>query len=110
MTLGATLDSRTRDNRAPDVSALVQGLGKTYASGTIALHDLSFSVAEGEVFGLLGPNGAGKSTSIGILTTLVRPTAGDAFIDGIDVRRDPLGVRRRRFAASRTQEAPSIDG
>src|SRR5438309_11357824 len=95
MTLGATLESPTRDDRAPHVSAFVQGLGKTYASGRIALHDLSLSVAEGELFGLLGPNGAGKSTSIGILTTLVRPTSGTAFVDGIDVRTDPLGVRRR---------------
>src|ERR1700722_17859231 len=95
MTLGATLDSSARNGSAPHQAVHVHGLGKTYASGTIALSDLSFSVAEGEVFGLLGPNGAGKSTSIGILTTMVRPTAGAAFIDGIDVRRDPLAVRRR---------------
>ena len=71
------------------------GLGKTYPSGTVALRDLTLVVEEREIFGLLGPNGAGKSTSIGILTTLVRPTSGNAFVDGIDVRSDPLGVRRR---------------
>jgi len=92
----AALDTPPRNqNVAPPPAAQVRGLGKTYPSGTVALRDLSLSVAEGEVFGLLGPNGAGKSTSIGILTTLVRPTAGDAFVDGVDVRRDPLAVRRR---------------
>ena len=73
----------------------VRGLSKTYPNGTVALRDLTLSVGEGEVFGLLGPNGAGKTTSIGILTTLVRPTAGTAHVGGVDVQRDPLGARRR---------------
>ena len=95
MTVNQTLERviRKHDTRAP--AAEVFGLGKTYPSGTVALRELSLSVGDREIFGLLGPNGAGKSTSIGILTTLVRPTAGSAFVDGIDVRRDPLGVRRR---------------
>ena len=76
-------------------AAEVYGLGKMYSSGAVALRDLTLQVGEREVFGLLGPNGAGKSTSIGILTTLVRPTAGSAFVDGLDVRREPLAVRRR---------------
>ena len=71
------------------------GLSKTYPNGTVALHDLTLSVAEGEVFGLLGPNGAGKTTTIGILTTLVRPTAGAAYVAGVDVDRDPLAARAR---------------
>ena len=49
----------------------------------------------GEFFGLLGPNGAGKTTTIGILTTRVLPTGGAARIDGIDVARDPVAVKRR---------------
>jgi ABC-2 type transport system ATP-binding protein len=73
----------------------VRGLSKTYPNGTVALRDLTLSVSEGEVFGLLGPNGAGKTTSIGILTTLVRPTAGTAHVGGVDVQRDPLGARSR---------------
>jgi ABC-2 type transport system ATP-binding protein len=60
-----------------------------------ALEGISFEVARGEFFGLLGPNGAGKTTTIGILTTRVLPTAGVAQIEGIDVARDPVSVKRR---------------
>ncbi len=58
-----------------------------------AVDRVSFEVRRGEVFGLLGPNGAGKTTTVGILTTLVRPTAGMARVGGIDVRTDPMRVR-----------------
>jgi len=60
-----------------------------------ALDGISFEVARGEFFGLLGPNGAGKTTTIGILTTRVLPTQGVAQIEGIDVARDPVSVKRR---------------
>jgi ABC-2 type transport system ATP-binding protein len=60
-----------------------------------AVDGISFSVPRGEFFGLLGPNGAGKTTTIGILTTRVRPTGGVASIEGIDVARDPVAVKRR---------------
>lgn len=60
-----------------------------------ALAGVSLAVGEGEVFGLLGPNGAGKTTAIGVLTTRIRPTGGQAFVDGIDVVADPDGVKRR---------------
>jgi ABC-2 type transport system ATP-binding protein len=60
-----------------------------------ALDGISFEVSQGEFFGLLGPNGAGKTTTIGILTTRVLPTAGVAQIEGIDVARDPVSVKRR---------------
>jgi ABC-2 type transport system ATP-binding protein len=65
---------------------------------TVAVDDVSLTVPEGELFGLLGPNGAGKSTLINMLCTLLRPTAGEAAVDGHDVRtemgavRDSIGV------------------
>ena len=60
------------------------GLQKSFA-GKIALDDVSFHVAKGEIFGLLGHNGAGKSTSLGIILGMVMPDRGDVTIDGISV-------------------------
>ncbi|MCI0491504.1 MAG: ABC transporter ATP-binding protein [Planctomycetes bacterium] len=62
---------------------------------THAVHDVSFEVYAGEVFGYIGPNGAGKTTSMRILATLDEPTAGDALVDGFSVVEDPDRVRRR---------------
>jgi ABC-2 type transport system ATP-binding protein len=59
-----------------------------------AVRDVSFSVANGEVFGFLGPNGAGKTTTIHMLCTLLTPTSGTATINGFDVVADPRAVRR----------------
>jgi len=58
-----------------------------------AVDDISFEVHRGEIFGLLGPNGAGKSTLIRILTTLLRPTSGTAFLDEYELGRDPEKIR-----------------
>jgi ABC-2 type transport system ATP-binding protein len=74
---------------------VAEDLTKTYADGTEAVRGISLRVAPGEAFGLLGPNGAGKSTTIGILGTLVRPTAGRARVAGFDVVADATEVRRR---------------
>jgi ABC-2 type transport system ATP-binding protein len=57
-------------------------------NGRKAVQDISFTVAEGEIFGLLGPNGAGKTTTIRMLTGQLRPTAGEARVAGYDVVRD----------------------
>lgn len=73
----------------------VKDVEKTYPNGTQAVRGVSFEVARGERFGLLGPNGAGKSTLIGILGTLVRPTKGRALVDGLDVTKRSLEVRKR---------------
>jgi ABC-2 type transport system ATP-binding protein len=63
--------------------------------GTLdVLKDVSFEVAQGEIFGFIGPNGAGKTTTICIMATLLEPTAGRVEIDGIDVTVDPDRVRR----------------
>ena len=81
-----------------DVAIRVDNLVKVYRrSGveTRAVDDLSFAVRRGAIFGLLGPNGAGKTTTLRILTTLARPTAGQATVLGHDVVRAPLEVRRR---------------
>ncbi|WP_038058676.1 ATP-binding cassette domain-containing protein [Thermus amyloliquefaciens] len=72
----------------------VARLSKAYGQ-RLAVADLSFRVAPGEVYALLGPNGAGKTTTLRILSTLVRPTGGSAQVAGFDVVRDPLEVRRR---------------
>ncbi len=75
---------------AVEVRELVKRYPKAQAD---AVDRLSFAVARGEIFGLLGPNGAGKSTTIGVLTTRVRPTAGQALIAGLDVSAAPRTVR-----------------
>jgi daunorubicin resistance ABC transporter ATP-binding subunit len=59
-----------------------------------ALDDVNLEVAPGTVFGLLGPNGAGKTTAVKILATLLPPSDGRAFVQGIDVEADPGRVRR----------------
>jgi ABC-2 type transport system ATP-binding protein len=61
----------------------------------VAVNDVSFDVRAGEIFGFLGSNGAGKSTTIRMLCGLLQPTSGAATVGGIDVVRDPEGVKRR---------------
>jgi ABC-2 type transport system ATP-binding protein len=61
----------------------------------VAVDRLTFEVAQGEVFGFLGSNGAGKSTTIRMLCGLLKPTSGMATVGGVDVGRDPEGVKRR---------------
>jgi ABC-2 type transport system ATP-binding protein len=61
----------------------------------VAVDRVSLDVTEGEIFGFLGSNGAGKSTTIRMLCGLLKPTSGSAAVGGIDVTRDPEGVKRR---------------
>ena len=72
---------------------VVDGLGKRFGS-LDAVHDLSFTVGDGEIFGLLGPNGAGKTTTVRMLAGLVAPTAGTATLNGHDLARETEPVRR----------------
>ena len=79
-------------------AVLAEGLVKRFdgKQGTVeAVRGVDLEVQPGEVFGFLGPNGAGKSTTVRMLTTLLTITAGRAAIAGVDVARDPDGVRRR---------------
>ncbi|MCA5892236.1 ATP-binding cassette domain-containing protein [Isoptericola sp. NEAU-Y5] len=71
-----------------------EGLVKRFGS-TTALDGVDLHAARGSVLGVLGPNGAGKTTAIRILTTLLRPDAGRVVVDGLDVTRRAVDVRRR---------------
>jgi len=71
-----------------------EGLTKVYPGDVLAVDSLDLSVRRGEIFGLLGPNGAGKSTTAGMLTTRVMPTAGRAFVGGVDVVAHPARAKK----------------
>jgi ABC-2 type transport system ATP-binding protein len=71
----------------------VQSITKKFGDFT-AVDNVTFSVAAGEIFGFLGPNGAGKTTLIRMLTTLLKPTSGDAWVADVEVVKDPEAVRR----------------
>src|SRR6478735_1010647 len=81
------------------------GLRKTYDSGgkkLDAVDGLDLTVERGEFFGLLGPNGAGKSTTIGMLTTRILPTEGQAFVGEVDVVKDSSGAKLLLGVVSQT--------
>jgi ABC-2 type transport system ATP-binding protein len=79
-------------SRAPVIVA--KGLTRRFGDFTAA-EDISFEVSPGEIFGLLGPNGAGKSTTFRMLCGLLKPSAGEGRVAGIDLRRDTAGARNR---------------
>jgi ABC-2 type transport system ATP-binding protein len=80
-------------NEAGPAAIRTEALSKRFGDVT-AVDALTFEVGPGEVFGLLGPNGAGKSTTIKMLTTLLPPTSGRAWVAGYDVRIEAARVRR----------------
>src|SRR5256885_11946218 len=102
MTLGVrTQDLRKVYSSTPPLGAAGGFIARADAKGVTqpkaqipALDGLSLEILPGEVFGLLGPNGAGKSTTVGILTTRVRPTGGQAWIGEHDVWKEQVAVKR----------------
>ena len=72
----------------------VEKLSKRYTE-VLAANEVSFEVNKGEIFALIGPNGAGKTTTIRMISTLIQPTSGDAFVEGYSVVREPARVRER---------------
>lgn len=94
---------------APSGPPAIRAVDVAKRYGTVqALHDLTFDVRPGELFGLVGPDGAGKTTFLRLLACLLRPDGGHAEVDGVDVTEDPAEVKRRigymsqRFSLSGT--------
>ena len=84
----------------------VSHLVKTFGAFT-AVNDVSFDVAEGEIFAFLGPNGAGKTTTIKMLTTMLKPTSGEMELDGLNPL-EKQNEARQRFGI--VFQDPSLDG
>ena len=66
-----------------------------YYGQTCAVDNLNFEIPKGQILGLLGPNGAGKTTTLRILTGYLQPTSGTILVEGVDVRENPLEVKKR---------------
>ena len=110
-----TLDLRKVFTSPPPLASGGGGFAPTFGRGKgkkqpkpeiVALDGLSLEILPGEIFGLLGPNGAGKSTTVGILTTRVRPTSGQAWIGEHDVWMEQVVVKR---LIGVVQQRPNLD-
>ena len=99
-------DNLVQHTKTSAAGVTAHGLGKRF-DDLWALRDLDLDVPPGTILGLLGHNGAGKTTAIRILTTLSKPTTGQATVAGFDVAHDAAAVRRRIGVAS--QQA-TVDG
>jgi ABC-2 type transport system ATP-binding protein len=103
MPVGLRTDQLRKIYTSPPPAAAGRAVGLMTAQGPmraakqkleiVALDGITLEIAPGEIFGLLGPNGAGKSTTVGILTTRVRPTSGEAWVGPHDVRRERVAVK-----------------
>src|SRR5688572_10797523 len=76
------------------MSVRVHNLLKTYGSQK-AVHEISFTIEQGEIVGFLGPNGAGKSTTMKMITGYLEPDSGEIVVNGIDARKQPLEVKKK---------------
>jgi ABC-2 type transport system ATP-binding protein len=86
---------RLKPSRKEKREARRKGKEEPRTQELVALDHVDMEVHQGEIFGLLGPNGAGKTTLIKILTTLLSPTSGKAWVDGLDVENQAAEIRRR---------------
>ena len=73
----------------------ITGLTKTYPGGKKALTDVNLSSADGEIFGFIGHNGAGKTTTLRMIATLIKPEAGEIYVDDTSVMADAVTVRNK---------------
>lgn len=74
----------------------LDGVGKRYPDGTVAVGSLDLAVDRGELVALVGPSGCGKTTTLKMVNRLVEPTSGRIYLDGADISRtDPVQLRRR---------------
>ena len=76
------------------ITLKVDKLTKIYTQEKAA-NQVEFQVNSGEIFALIGPNGAGKTTTLRMIATLIKPTEGDAYVDGISVEKEPAKVREK---------------
>ena len=81
-------------NNSKQIMIEAKGVSKYYGS-FVAIDDISFAIPKGQIAAFLGPNGAGKSTTMKILTGYLAPSKGDAFIAGLDVRRERLAAAEK---------------
>jgi ABC-2 type transport system ATP-binding protein len=72
----------------------LHGVTKRY-NEIVAVNNMNLSIYSGEIFALLGPNGSGKSTTLKMLLGLVQPTAGEISVLGLDVKKDPVSIKRQ---------------
>jgi ABC-2 type transport system ATP-binding protein len=97
----------TADRRRGNAELAIEARGVTKRFGEVtAVADLDLAIEEGTVYGFLGPNGSGKTTTMRMLTTLTRPTEGEAFVHGVDVRDRRAVVRHIGYLP---EEPPLFD-
>ncbi len=90
---GLSKSFKERRKKARNLLGLLQRLGS--GGKFLAVKDVSFCAESGSILGLLGPNGAGKTTLLRMLSTALKPSAGTAMFDGVDLVKNPLEVRKR---------------
>jgi len=89
----------------------IENLKKRYSNGVEAVKNVSFSIEKSEIFGFLGPNGAGKTTTIKVIIGLLRATFGKVYVDGIDITKNPNGVRNLiGYASQETSVDDNLTG